>query len=177
MWFQISPFTVPQQLLANRYYQIYKFQKLEKFFNYSFKDSTYLIQAFTHPSHGISKIIGTYENLEYLGDAVINFFVTFHLFKKLRKNMKQLQEVRQQFLSNERLSFLSQKYGFLNYIIISSNISILPSSKIAADIFESLFCAIFLDSGMDFNVTGKIFYELTKNLDDFRAFHCFPPKK
>lgn len=48
--------------------------KLEKIIGYKFEDERYLIQALTHASYPI-KIAGTYEQLEFLGDAVLDFLV------------------------------------------------------------------------------------------------------
>lgn len=48
--------------------------KLEKKIGYKFEDVRYLIQALTHASYPI-KMTGTYEQLEFLGDAVLDFLV------------------------------------------------------------------------------------------------------
>lgn len=47
---------------------------LEKTIGYNFIDDRYLIQALTHASYPI-KIAGTYEQLEFLGDAILDFLV------------------------------------------------------------------------------------------------------
>lgn len=49
--------------------------KLEQKIGYNFEDERYLIQALTHASYPI-KIAGTYEQLEFLGDAVLDFLVS-----------------------------------------------------------------------------------------------------
>lgn len=47
---------------------------LETKIDYEFKNQWYLLQALTHPSYPI-KSAGTYEQLEFLGDAVLDFLV------------------------------------------------------------------------------------------------------
>lgn len=49
-------------------------ETLEKKLNYKFKNELYLLQALTHASYPI-KITGTYEQLEFLGDAILDFLV------------------------------------------------------------------------------------------------------
>jgi dsRNA-specific ribonuclease len=50
-------------------------QLLEDKLNYIFNDESYLIQALTHASYPI-KNYGSYEQLEFLGDAVVDFLVS-----------------------------------------------------------------------------------------------------
>ena len=49
--------------------------KFEQKIGYNFEDERYFIQALTHASYPI-KIAGTYEQLEFLGDAVLDFLVS-----------------------------------------------------------------------------------------------------
>lgn len=54
--------------------------RLEEIIDYKFKNNLFLLQALTHPSYPI-KTIGTYENLEFLGDAILDFLVRQLLIK------------------------------------------------------------------------------------------------
>lgn len=50
---------------------------LEKKINYKFKNPIYLTQALTHASYP-NKSSGTYQQLEFLGDAILDFLVSNH---------------------------------------------------------------------------------------------------
>jgi dsRNA-specific ribonuclease len=62
-----------------------EFEKLEEKLNYRFKNKTYLVQAFIHPSHinrdEIFRRIGSYQRLEFIGDSVLDFLITQYLFE------------------------------------------------------------------------------------------------
>ncbi|CAF4572583.1 unnamed protein product, partial [Rotaria magnacalcarata] len=46
----------------------------------------YLIAAFTHPSNYANRITDCYERLEFLGDALLDFLVTRHVFVNYNQN-------------------------------------------------------------------------------------------
>ena len=47
---------------------------------YEFQDKSFLAQALTHASYSSNVVTDSYERLEFLGDAVIDFLVTCHLY-------------------------------------------------------------------------------------------------
>lgn len=55
--------------------------KLEKIIGYKFKNPIFLIQAVTHPSCSI-KTCGTYQQLEFVGDAVLDFLITSYIIER-----------------------------------------------------------------------------------------------
>jgi len=65
--------------------ELTEFEELEDNLNYSFKNKTYLMQAFIHPSHinrdEIFRRIGSYQRLEFIGDSVLDFLITQYLFE------------------------------------------------------------------------------------------------
>ena len=46
---------------------------------YTFKDKSFLIEALTHASYSLNKITDSYERLEFLGDAILDYMITCHL--------------------------------------------------------------------------------------------------
>lgn len=64
-------------------YELYdknRFNALEKAIKYSFKEKSFLVQAFTHMSCYNNKVTDCYQRLEFLGDAVLDFLVIAHSF-------------------------------------------------------------------------------------------------
>lgn len=52
---------------------------LEKSIGYTFKERAYLLQALTHPSYPTNRVTGCYQQLEFLGDAVLDFLITAYI--------------------------------------------------------------------------------------------------
>ncbi|KAI9117838.1 hypothetical protein K1719_011253 [Acacia pycnantha] len=63
----------PERLVNVRYF--------ESLLNYSFSDSSLLVEALTHGSYMMLEI-PSYQRLEFLGDFVLDFLVTKHLYNK-----------------------------------------------------------------------------------------------
>lgn len=57
-----------------------KFSTFETNIGYKFKNIAYLLQAFTHPSYMSNRYTGSYQRLEFIGDAVLDVLVTQYLF-------------------------------------------------------------------------------------------------
>lgn len=55
---------------------------LEKNLNYKFKDRAYLLSALTHPSYPTNRITGCYQQLEFLGDAILDFLITSYIVEQ-----------------------------------------------------------------------------------------------
>ncbi|PNY11877.1 endoribonuclease dicer 2-like protein, partial [Trifolium pratense] len=55
---------------------------LQSILNYSFKDRSLLVEAMTHASYMLPDVPRCYQRLEYLGDAVLDYLITVHLYKE-----------------------------------------------------------------------------------------------
>lgn len=53
------------------------YEELEKSIGYKFRDSSYLLQAFTHASYQPNRLTDCYQRLEFLGDAVLGEHFSF----------------------------------------------------------------------------------------------------
>jgi endoribonuclease Dicer len=81
--------------IVNNFYKEQAFAEIEKTINYQFNNKAYLIAAFTHPSSFANRLTNCYERLEFLGDAVLDFLVTRHIFVQNKditpgKNLKEI---------------------------------------------------------------------------------------
>ena len=61
-----------------------KSEKLTKFFK-CIRDRSLLLQALTHASYIKNRVTDCYQRLEFLGDAVLDYLVTCHIYSKFPK--------------------------------------------------------------------------------------------
>ncbi len=128
---------------------------IEEKLGYCFNDNQLLEQAFTHCSANIGKDnkgkARHYERLEFLGDRVLNLCVAAALYKaypldtegELAKRHTAL--IREEFLAN-----LAKELGFGEYIRMSEGelrSGGQKKSSILSDVVESVFGAIYMESG------------------------------
>lgn len=130
-------------------------EKLE----YSFKNKKLLKQALTRTTailEGVQDDIGDSQRLEFLGDKVIGLAISSILFTKY-PNYKEgtLTQLCSQLTSNNALAKLAKRLNLGNYLVLgksdeSNNVR--NNKKALADVVESLFGAIFIDSDENFKV-------------------------
>uniref|UniRef100_A0AC34FBK3 Uncharacterized protein n=1 Tax=Panagrolaimus sp. ES5 TaxID=591445 RepID=A0AC34FBK3_9BILA len=126
------------------------FQYIEAKIGYKFNDRALLLQAFTDLSHRFVSKYGSYERLEFLGDAVLEYLIVRHLYDHIPKlNYVQIAQLRGKITSNATFASVTQKFGLHQYLF-SKNKN--REQKCYADIFESLAGAVYIDSGMNLDV-------------------------
>ena len=140
-------------------------KKLEQKINYTFTDKNLLTQAFTHSS---SSKHNNYEQLELLGDSLLNFLTTKWLYtKKPNYKVGKLTYVKSQIINNIFLSKIIVHLKIGKWIICGKNVNI--NIKIRSDVYESLIGAIYLDS--NFSTANKFFKNtLIKNIYRIKKF-------
>ncbi|KAI5574688.1 hypothetical protein BDE02_10G160800 [Populus trichocarpa] len=77
--FMIVPYERHFQLQAEKFVNV---RYLESLLNYSFRDPSLLVEALTHGSYMLPEIPSCYQRLEFLGDAVLDYLITMHLYKE-----------------------------------------------------------------------------------------------
>lgn len=120
-----------------------------------FKNQKLFIQAFTHRSYlnETKEKIESNERLEFLGDSIISFVVSKHLFEIYPQfNEGNLTNLRSLLVNTKSLAEIAKELNFGNRLRISKgeeeskgreNLSLL------ADCFEAFIGALFLDQGVD----------------------------
>ncbi|XP_057322271.1 endoribonuclease Dcr-1 isoform X2 [Microplitis mediator] len=89
---------------------------LEESINYKFKDVSYLLQAFTHASYQPNKLTDCYQRLEFLGDAVLDYLITRHLYEDSRQHSPgALTDLRSALVNNTIFASLAVRCGFHKY--------------------------------------------------------------
>ncbi|CAF1034570.1 unnamed protein product [Rotaria sp. Silwood1] len=98
------------------------FSDIEKKINYVFRNRAYLIAAFTHPSNFSNRITDCYERLEFLGDAILDFLVTRHVFINYNQNVTPglVTDIRQDLSNNGRLAYILVACGLHKNILHNS---------------------------------------------------------
>lgn len=91
---------------------------LEANLGYTFKDRAYLLQALTHPSFPTNTLTGCYQQLEFLGDAVLDMLITSYIFENCpNKDPGQLTDIRSALVNNITLACLCVRYNFHLHIL------------------------------------------------------------
>ncbi|KAJ6247634.1 dicer-related [Anaeramoeba flamelloides] len=143
------------------FYKIQNQTKLEKFqqqLGFRFKNITLLKTAMTHSSvlHEQSKMdIEDNERLEFLGDAILDWYTSLRLFFVYRDASEgQLTDMRSLLVKNEILSKMGKVIGLDEVILVNEHQTTLQKygrarSSVLADTVEALIGAYFLDQGFE----------------------------
>ncbi|VEU75828.1 ribonuclease III (RNase III) [Mycoplasmopsis maculosa] len=112
------------------------------------------VVAFTHGSYIHSTNNKdkkkSYETLEFLGDAILQFLVSDYIYKNYQNTYEQgkMTLSRSMLVRTETLNNLTDKLRLKHYVLTGNGnmkSEILQSKKVGADLFEALVAAIYLD--------------------------------
>ena len=124
---------------------MFNLKQLETLTKYKIKDQKLFKQAFTHKSFMDSK--DNNERLEFLGDAILNFFVAELLFKNYSQASEgELTKKRSQRVSGASLAKLALDLKLNNYLKVGEK-NLKNNSRILAGALEAYIGAVYLDSG------------------------------
>ncbi|GFV60263.1 endoribonuclease Dcr-1 [Trichonephila clavipes] len=89
------------------------YSAFEKKIGYCFNDKSCLLQAFTHASYYYNTLTDCYQRLEFLGDAVLDYLITRHLYEDPKKHSPgTLTDLRSALVNNTFFASLAVKYDF-----------------------------------------------------------------
>uniref|UniRef100_A0A3B3Q906 ribonuclease III n=1 Tax=Paramormyrops kingsleyae TaxID=1676925 RepID=A0A3B3Q906_9TELE len=92
------------------------FENFEKKISYTFQNKAYLLQAFTHASYHYNTITDCYQRLEFLGDAILDYLITKHLYEDPRQHSPGvLTDLRSALVNNTIFASLAVKYDYHKY--------------------------------------------------------------
>ncbi|VEU72650.1 ribonuclease III [Mycoplasmopsis gallopavonis] len=117
-------------------------------------NSLTFIQALTHSSFnkGGTKKVGNYEQLEFLGDAVLQFISSAYIFRKYPDLAQGFQtRLRAKAVCTDTLSEISREIGLIDILKTGPgqmSVDVKGSHKVQADVFESIVGAIYFDQGI-----------------------------
>ncbi|GFO41771.1 endoribonuclease dicer [Plakobranchus ocellatus] len=112
-----SPMFFPTEANQARLEQLLEgFAGLEDTIQYKFRDRSYLLQAFTHASYHYNTITDCYQRIEFLGDAILDYVITRHLYEDSQKHSPGiLTDLRSALVNNNIFAALAVKWGFHKY--------------------------------------------------------------
>ena len=95
--------------------------QIQEQIGYVFKEKSFLLQALTHSSYYLNKLTDSYERLEFLGDAILDFLMTCHLLS-LDKTFSpgQITDLRSALVNNNTLAGIAVDSGFHRHLLQQS---------------------------------------------------------
>ena len=120
--------------------------KIEEVVQYRFSDKSLLVQAFTHSSYANMENTADNERMEFFGDAILEYLSSEYLFDHYRTLSEgELSTIRAKIVSAEGLYPVVERLGLMQYLqVLTAELS----RKTAANLYEAVLCAIYLDGGM-----------------------------
>lgn len=141
------------------------FQKLLNDLDLKFKDLKILEQAFYHRSYlnEVQRDIQSNERLEFLGDSILSFIISAHLFQAREKDAEgELTNLRAYIVKTNSLAHAAKKLNLGDYLRLSKGEELGGGRKnpqLLANTFEALLGAIYMDQGL-----GAVQKVIEKNL-------------
>ena len=124
--------------------------ELSERLGYEFKDLSLLDRALTHASMG-NEGKQSYERLEFLGDAFLNFAVADVLYRQDAEVAEgQLTETRARIVSRQPLARAARRLDLQSHLISGKGLreSERGSARILCDLMESVLGAVLIDGGV-----------------------------
>lgn len=77
-----------------------------------------LLEAFTHPTFTDNTITGSYQRLEFLGDAVLDFLITTHIYNACQANLTpgQLTDLRSALVNNNIFAVIAVENDYHKFV-------------------------------------------------------------
>lgn len=89
----------------------------EEKFGYKFNDRSFLLQALSHSSYS-QYATDCYQRLEFLGDAILDFLITCHIYNECGTlGPGDLTDLRSALVNNVTFACLTVRYGFDKFIL------------------------------------------------------------
>lgn len=145
--------------------------KIFKTLNFTPTNVNLYYEAFTHTSYSNENpSLNSYERLEFLGDAILEFIVSEYLYKERHLEEGLMTKMRARYVCEEALATYAKDLKFEQDVKIGgSEQETGPNDTIMADIFEAFIAALYLDKGLEFTkeIILKIITKYINNKVDF----------
>ncbi len=153
-WLEIlKPVRGKEKLATDR---LILLEELERSIEYTFRKKELLNRALSHRSYAHENgkgNMGSYERLEFLGDAIVGMIVSEELFKAYPDLMEgDLTKIKSSLVSRSSLARCSEKLKLENFLLFTGGTELMEGKSkktILADSFEALVGAIYLDGTIE----------------------------
>lgn len=96
--------------------------QIENIIGYKFKNKAYLLQALTHSSYTPNRTTLSYEKLEFIGDAILDFLITCHIYESSGSlDPGKLTDLRSALVNNNTFASLVVRLGLHKYILMTNS--------------------------------------------------------
>lgn len=126
--------------------------KLLEFFEVVPNDPKLYETAFTHTSYANEHGLPSYERLEYLGDAILEFVMSDYLYTHTTYDEGMMTKLRAHYVCETALYEYSIRYGLNEYLRLGHGEAENGGKyrkAIVADIYEAFIGALYLDQGLE----------------------------
>lgn len=131
-------------------------EHLERNLGYKFKDRAYLLQALTHPSYPTNRITGCYQELEFIGDAILDMLITCYIFERNQNmNPGQMTDLRMALVNNITLGCICVRNKF-HLFLLYENAPLSEAIKVFADFQQT----------QNYRVTNQVRILMEENLNN-----------
>ncbi len=142
---------------------------LEKKLGLKIKNKSIYYEALTHKSYLYFHPEHPYnhnERLEFLGDAIIEFIISWYLYRKFIKFQEgELTLIRASLVNRERLLKLAEKFELEKFMFVGENLKEKGLKTVISNAVEALVGAIFLDNDLE-TIKKFIEYHFLEDLDE-----------
>lgn len=111
-------------------------------------NSKLLNTALTHTSYANEHECTSYERLEFLGDAVLEYVTSDYMYKTKQYNEGEMSKKRSLYVCENALYEYSKDIDLKSYIKLGNGIKE-ANKTVIADVFEAVVAVIYLELGMD----------------------------
>nr|XP_026496410.1 endoribonuclease Dicer [Vanessa tameamea] len=95
---------------------------IENIIGYKFNDPAFLLEALSHASYIRNRLTNSYERLEFLGDAILDFLITAHIFENFGKlTPGDLTDLRSSLVNNVTFASYVVKLGLHKFLCFQMN--------------------------------------------------------
>ncbi|XP_017776931.1 PREDICTED: endoribonuclease Dicer-like [Nicrophorus vespilloides] len=106
-------------ILLTRYTQ----KSVEDIIGYKFNNRAFLLQALTHGSYSANRITLSYERLEFIGDAVLDFLITTYIYENCENlDPGKLTDLRSALVNNETFAAFAVRLNLHKHLKYYSSV-------------------------------------------------------
>ncbi len=149
-----------------------KIKKLFEVFGFQSKNPDLYVEALTHKSflNENKRMKKNYERLEWLGDSILQYYVSYYIYKKYKKiDPGEMTLIRWHVVSSKSLSEFSKQLNLYEFANLSKSI-ISVKDKFYADIFEAFIGALYIDnqkSVLEIVLKNTVYNQINNLKDNF----------